>query len=264
MIHIDRYAYRSKLKKTDPMQKLFFAVLTLGMCLWADSNVISAAVLVLMGGITVFRGGTSLYFLMKLLAIPMSFLLVGVLTVAVKISEDPGIMLVSLPMAGVWVGISQQGLRDAGRLFLKALGSVTCLYYLSLSTPLVDMLSAFKRIGVPKLMVEMMGLVYRFIFVLFETAETIFNSQNSRLGYASLNSGYRSLGGLASTLFIRAYRRSDELYTALEARGYDGELNVLEEPYQRHWAGYFAPLAVNIILIVITLFLRQYEGGRLG
>lgn len=264
MIHIDLYAYRSRLKKTDPMQKLLFAGLTLGVCLWANSNVISVAVLALMGGITVFRGGTPLSFLLKLLAIPISFLLVGVLTVTVNISEDTGTMLVSLPMAGAWVGVSQQGLKDAARLFLKALGSVACLYYLSLSTPLVDMLSTFKRIGVPKLLVEMMGLVYRFIFVLLETAETIFNSQNSRLGYASLGAGYRSFSGLASTLFIRAYKRSDELYTALEARGYDGELNVLEKPYQRHWRGYFMSLAMNIFLIAITLLLRQYAGGRIG
>jgi len=264
MIHIDRVAYSSKLKKKDPLQKLFFTVLTLGVCLWADWTPVSIAILGIMGCITVLRGGIPLRFFMKLLLVPMSFLLVGVLTIAVNVSKNPQIFLVSLPLAGTWIGVSNQGLYDAVRLFSKALGAVACLYYLSLSTPMVDLLSALRRLKIPKLLIEMMSLVYRFIFVLLETADIIFTSQNSRLGYASISSAYRSLGVLASTLFIRAYKRSDELFTALEARGYEGELNVLEEPYEKHWARYFLPLAINILLIFSASFLKHSIGGLLG
>lgn len=264
MIHIDRLAYSSKLKKKDPMEKLFFAVLTLGVCLWADWIPVSVAVLLIMGCMTVLRGGIPFRFFVKLLLVPMSFLLIGVLTIAVNVSNNPELFLVSLPLAGTRVGVSSYGLYNAVRLFLKAAGAVACLYYLSLNTPMVALLSALKRLKVPKLLIEMMGLVYRFIFVLLETADTMFASQHSRLGYASLSSGYRSLGVLASTLFIRAYKRSDQLYTALEARGYEGELSVLEEPYEKHWTGYFVPLVVNVILVVTWFLFKQHTGGYFG
>lgn len=163
----------------------------------------------------------------------------------------------------MYLGVTQAGLQTALHLFFKALGSVSCLYYLSLSTPMTDVLAVLRRLKVPRLLVEMMGLIYRFIFVFLETAENMLTAQNSRLGYATLPAGYRSLAALMSNLFIRAYKRSDELYTALEARGYDGELNVLEEtscPFR--WTGLLPAVGLNCFLVLCTLYLRQYgEGG---
>lgn len=263
MINIDKYAYISRLKQTDPMQKLLFALLTLGICLWANSVSISMIVLLMMGGVTVCKGGTPFSLFVKLMLVPMSFLIIGVLTIAVNVSEDQSAFLFSVAVAGTHIGVSPAGLQNAIRLFFKALGTVSCLYYLSLTTPMVDLLAALRRLKVPKLLVELMGLIYRFIFVLLETADMMITAQNSRLGYSSISSGYRSLAAVASTLFIRAYKRSDELYTALEARGYDGELNVLEEPFKTHWTQYIAPIVINLFLIIATFFIRRFTGGLL-
>jgi cobalt/nickel transport system permease protein len=263
MINIDKYAYMSKLRQTAPLKKLLFALMTLGVCLWANSIAISLLVLLLMGWVTVYKGGTPFALFLKLMMVPLSFLVIGVLTIGINFSDNQGAFLYSIPVFGTHMGVSQTGLQNAARLFFKALGAVSCLYYLSLSTPMVDLLAVLRRLKTPKLLVELMGLVYRFIFVLLETADTMFTAQNSRLGYASLSSAYRSLAALASTLFIRSYKRSDELYTALEARGYDGELNVLEEPFQTHRKEYIAPVAINLFLILTTLFLRRFAGGLL-
>ncbi len=256
MIFIDKFAYKSRLKGIDPVQKLVFVLLTLAVCLWADNGAISVLVLFIMGVGIVFRGGTPFGFFIKMMLMPMTFLAIGLLTIVVNISQDPDVFLTSLPIANTRLGITYEGVHDAFGMFLKALGSVSCLYFLSLTTPMVDLLAVLRKLKVPKLLVELMGLVYRFIFVLLETADLIFTAQNSRLGYSNIRSGYRSLGALASSLFIRAYKRSDELYTALEARGYDGELKVLMEPYESHWAGYALAVAVNVLLITIALILK--------
>lgn len=261
MINIDKYAYNSKLKNIEPMEKFVFSILTLFVCLWADLSVISIFVLFVMGWVTVFKGGIPFPFFAKLLLLPMSFLIIGVITIAVNISSNTEIFLSYIPIGGTFIGISLTGLSEAVHLFLKSMGAVSCLYYLSLTTPMVDILSVFRRLKIPKLIIELMSLIYRFIFVLIETADTMFIAQDSRLGYRSLSSSYRSLGALASTLFIRAYKRSDELYTALEARGYDGELNVLEEKFEKSRLGYIAPIIINIFLIVTTLLLKKFSGG---
>lgn len=263
MINLDKYAYMSKLRQTDPMKKLLFALLTLGVCLWANSIIVSLLVLLIMGWVTVYKGGTPLALFLKLLLVPMTFLVIGVLTIGINFSVNQSSFLFSISAFGTHIGVSPAGMQNAARLFFKALGAVSCLYYLSLSTPMVDLLAVLRRLKAPKLLVELMGLIYRFIFVLLETADTMYTAQNSRLGYTSLSSSYRSLAALASTLFVRAYKRSDELYTALEARGYDGELNVLEEPFRTHMAEYIAPVAINLFLILTTLFLRRLTGGLL-
>lgn len=117
-------------------------------------------------------------------------------------------------------------------------------------------MSVLRRLRLPKLMVEMMGLIYRFIFVLLETAATMLIAQNSRLGYINLRTGYRSMGSMVSVLFIRAYKRSNELYTSLEARGYDGEIKVLEETYENNKKLVFLAALINGVLIFLALFLK--------
>ncbi|HHY27862.1 MAG TPA: cobalt ECF transporter T component CbiQ [Desulfitobacterium dehalogenans] len=256
MLNTDTYAYASRLKAIDPMQKFIFAFLTLGVCLWADQMVVSIAVIVLMSGATIVFGGAPFSVWLKLMIVPLSFLVIGIITIAINISRDVHSFLWAHSIAGYWVGISESGIREGINLFFRVLGSVSCLYFLSLSTPMVDLLSVLRRLRLPKLMVEMMGLIYRFIFVLLETAATMLIAQNSRLGYINLRSGYRSMGSMVSVLFIRAYKRSNELYTSLEARGYDGEIKVLEETYENNKNLVFLAALINGVLIFLALFLK--------
>jgi len=263
MISIDKYAYSSRLRRTDPIQKLVFAIMTLAVCIWAARNIISIIVILIMGGMTVRRGGIPLRFLLKILLVPMSFLIISIFTIAVNISENKELLLAAIPVSGIWIGFSAAGLKDSLQLFLKTMGAVSCLYFLALSTPMVDLLVALRRLRMPKILVELMGLVYRFIFVLLETANTIYNAQKCRLGYSSLSGSYRSMGVMVSMLFIRSYKKSDAIYTALEARGYDGELNVLAETYESHWSGYILAVAVNAPLVLLAIALKSTTGGSL-
>lgn len=233
MIHIDHYAYLSKNKAVDPGQKMVFTLLTLGTCILLGNNWVSLLVILVMSGYTVLKGGIPLGFFVRLMLIPISFLMIGLITIAVNIQPEAQGLLWSVPVGSRWVGISPGGLTLAGALFMKALGATACLYALSLNTPMVAILSALHRLGLPVLIVDLMGLIYRFIFVLMETAATIMTAQHARLGYGSLRAGYQSFGTMLTMLLIRALKRSDDLYTALEARGYQGELSVLEEDYQK-------------------------------
>lgn len=263
MLSIDQYAYSSRLKSKDPQEKLVFALMTLGVCLWADSLAVSLLVIMIMVGATVYIGGTPLLVFLKLLLIPMPFLMLGVLTIACGLSGDAQDYLYAVPVRDMYLGVSRTGLITATVLFFKAWGAVSCLYYLSLSTPLVDLLSTLRKLKCPKLITEMMGLIYRFIFVLLTTAETIYTAQNSRLGYFGVVRSYYSMGALISNLFIRVYKRADELYSALEARGYEDELQVLEEPFTRNWTGYAVPVVINAVLIITALLLRSVKGELL-
>jgi len=255
MLNADRYAYTSKLNNVNPMEKLIFALLTLVVGLWLDSLTVSIAILLIMTFFSVVKGGTPLAHYLKLMLIPFSFLLAGVFTVAVEVNAEQQEFLLYSQVFGQYIGFTPSGLTAAARLFFRALGAVSCLYYLALTTPMVDILSALKKVKCPQLLIELMSLVYRFIFILLETAETMITAQNSRLGYINIRAAYHSLSAMLATLFVRAYKRSDELYTALEARGYQGELKVLEEPYQRRRLGYLQTVVINSILIMMASIL---------
>lgn len=256
MLNTDTYAYASRLKAVDPMQKFIFAFLTLGVCLWADQLLVSIAVIIIMSGVAIGLGGVPLSVWLKFMFVPITFLIIGIFTIAINISQESNNYIFAFPVAGFWVGISEVGIYQGINLFFRVLGSVSCLYFLSLSTPMVDLLSVLRKLRLPKLVVEMMGLIYRFIFVLLETSATMFIAQNSRLGYVNLASGYRSMGSLASALFIRAYKRSNDLYTSLEARGYNGELKVLEESCEDKKTMVVMAVGVNGVLIALSLLTK--------
>ena len=88
-----------------------------------------------------------------------------------------------------------------------------------------------------------MLLIYRYIFVLLEIASNLRTAQNSRLGNKDYRTSLKSFGALASALFIRAIKKSNALYDAMESRCYDGTIRVLNETYP--------PAGKEIIAIVL-------------
>lgn len=228
MFIIDQYAYANRLRSAHPGEKFAFSVLTMAICLVSPSAVTSLAIVLLMAGAVVLRAGIPWRFYLKMMTIPFSFLLVGVATVAVSVSRHPDGVIYGFTVLGLTVGVTLRDLGIAAGLFCKSLGAVSCLYFLALTTPMVEIILVLKKLRVPSLFIELMGLIYRFIFVVMDTAAKIYTAQSSRWGYASLRTSYFSLGQLASTLFIKSYHRSQELFTALMSRCYNGELNVIE------------------------------------
>ena len=150
------------------------------------------------------------------------------------------------------MGCTYFSILTAARLFFKSLASVSCLYFLTLTTPIFEILSVLKKLKVPKLFVELMGLIYRFIFVLLDTANMIYISQNSRLGYSTLKTGFNSLGKLIANLFISSYKRSQDIYTAMESRCYDGDINLLENNYTYSYKNISLIIVVEIVLIIMN------------
>ena len=99
-------------------------------------------------------------------------------------------------------------LTEAVRVFSVSLACVAATLALALTTPMVDLTEQLRRWHVPALFVELMTLVYRFIFVLLETMQAMRIAQEARLGYSSVQRWLRSAGMLASNLYLRANVRA--------------------------------------------------------
>ena len=258
MFSIDRHAYSNRLRTVHPGEKFAFASLLLITSLAFPSIVSSLAIFLLMSGTVILRAGIPSRFYLKLMSLPFSFLVVGVITIAVSLSRNPGPALHGITVWGVTIGVTNHDLRVAAQLFLRSLAAVSCLYFLSLTTPMVEIIPVLKKLRVPVLFIELMSLVYRFIFVLMESAERIYTAQSSRCGYATFKSSYFSLGQLASNLFIKSYHQSKLLFTAMESRCYSGEIKVLEPRYNLSPANILIIVLIDLALIALAL----YTGGN--
>lgn len=256
MIDIDSYAYSNNLKTVHPAEKSLFAMITMVVCLTATMVVTPLIVLALMAGGIVIKAGIPTRVFVKLMLVPLSFLLISVLTIAFSVSTNPAGFWLAQTIHGLTVGIHYPDLITAVHLFLRSLGAVSCLYFLALTTPMTEIITVLHKMKVPVIITELMVLIYRFIFVFMETATTIRRAQLSRSGYVSMKSSFRSLSRLSSALLGKVFVKSQELYNALAARCYSGEIKVLTKKRPVSLRNYFMITGFEIPLILLNLLWR--------
>jgi cobalt/nickel transport system permease protein len=116
---------------------------------------------------------------------------------------------------------------------LKSWISVQAAIVLATSTPFPDLLGAMRAVHVPRLLVAIFSLMWRYLFVLADEVLRLMRARAARMGQADdqeLKPGgglawrARVTGGMAGNLFLRAFERSDRIYVAMLSRGYDGEV----------------------------------------
>lgn len=255
MISIDKLAYTSELRKANPMEKFAFSIITMFLCIALNKIAVSIIIFTIMTLFTIVKGKIPLNIYFKLILLPISFLIMGILTIAINILNNNNGVILSFALFGFKLGVTGNSLMAAGNIFFKALASVSCLYFLTLTTPLFEILIVLRRCKVPKLFVELMSLIYRFIFILLDRANMIFISQSCRMGYSNIKIGYKSIGTLITSLFVSSYKRSQDMYTSMESRCYDGEINLIEYDYKISHKNIVLIIILELILIVVGVVL---------
>ena len=256
----DRYAYQSRLRRVSPLPTLALAAVALVVCLCCDSIWVGLATVAVMGVLITALGGLPVRVYLHFLKVPLAFLVIGGITILIHSYPAGTAVVAALPVGERLWGFTAGDLYQAARLFCKAMGAVGCMYFLSLNTPITDLTMALEKLHVPHLLVELMELIYRFIFVLAETASNIRLAQESRLGYQGFRRSVHSLGTLSSMVFLRAWRKGQNIYTALESRGYTGSLTTLAGDYTPGL--WLIPLTVGVAGgQVLVLYLERMAVG---
>ena len=225
---IDHTACSSRLRYVPTRYKLGFALASMGLCLASAGLFAPVFIAAASGAVCVLFGGTDFRLYLKLLTVPAVFLLLGTAAAAVGISSEPYGQYM-LRLGGLYIYTSTNSIFGAARAALRALGAVGSLYTATLTTPLGDIVSALEKARVPKLITELMTMIYRFIFILTEVYVQLRTAAESRLGYRDRKTALRTFALTAANLFVIALHRSGAYYDALESRGYTGELRFLGE-----------------------------------
>ena len=174
--------------------------------------------------VAISRVGLLRVFLRSLIAIP--FILIALPTVFTK----PGIPLFELDLALFTLTGTLEGLDFFLSVLLKSWASVTAAVVLTATTPPLRLLEALRALRVPAVLVAIVMLMYRYLFVLVDEAQSLMRARTARSAAIGPKSGgslvwrAKSAGGMAGSLFIRTLDRSERIYMAMLARGYDGTL----------------------------------------
>lgn len=252
MLYIDQFVYANKMRTSHPSEKFAFAIITLGICLIAQKPLINFSVIAVMLGLLLFKAGIPGRVVLKLMLVPLSFLLIGVATVAVVFSPSNTGMLVSWELGSLHLGVTGNSFNLALSILLRALSSVTCLYFLALTVPMIELIYVLQTLRVPAIFIELMMLIYRFIFVFLETAFNIYTAQSSRWGYCNFKRSMYSFGILFGNLWQKVFFKSKALFNCLLSRGYENELKVINPRYKFSLANIMVFSLIDLGLIVLA------------
>ena len=250
ILSVDYYAYASHMRSWNATFKIIFSMLCLLLCLILNNIYVSIAVILIMGYMTVVIGGLELDHYISMLLIPIVFLLFGSAAIAVGFSWNP-VGQYNLNVFGwFYIYCSQASLWKASGLIFKALGAVSALYMMTLTTPLSELIVVLRKAHIPKVIIELMNMIYRYIFIMLDTHSRMKNSAEARLGYVDFKTSCYSFGQVASNLLIVSLKRGTDYYNALESRCYNGDLQFLEEekPIRKNQV---AGAAVVVALLIL-------------
>jgi cobalt/nickel transport system permease protein len=173
-----------------------------------------------------------------------------------------GTALFSLPFGAWTLTASVEGLVRFISIALKSWLSVQAAILLASCTPFPELLQAMRAVGIPRLLVAMFGLMWRYLFVLVDEALRLLRARSARSGIsrdaiASRKIGgsilwrARVAGGMAGNLFLRGIERSDRIYVAMLSRGYNGEVRALPLAALTHGGKLALGLGISILVVLL-------------
>jgi cobalt/nickel transport system permease protein len=196
-------------------------------------------------------------FYSKLLLIPLSFSLLSAIVVAFM--HGGGDQLFAFSVFGISLGVSEDGANLALLLIARTFGGMCSLFFIALTTPMVEIFSILKSLGLPDFLVELSMLIYRYIFVFVDQATVIHSAQVMRLGDAGIRNSINSFAMLSSVLFLRAWEQGERLIIAMDARCYDGKLDIVEQSSRAGGKAIFTVIAYLAMIAAIAVLTREIQ-----
>ena len=199
-----------------------------------------AAFVLAITGVAILRGP-----LPSVAALGMAFLLAVVGRIAGRWYRDRiGVLLLTLvpflivvPFAvgrgeRLWewrfLHVTDAGLIVALTLAMKTVALVTLALTLLTTAPMHTTLAAAGKLGVPRLLVHLTLLTYRYTFLLLDElnrlriALRVRGFRNAMTGHA-----YRTIGQVTGTLIVRGSDRAEHVAQAMRCRGFTGQFHTL-------------------------------------
>ena len=167
------------------------------------------------------------------------------------------------------ITITLEGLVRAVFMVIRILMLITCTFLLtyttspiSLTDGLEALLSPLKKIKVPVHELSMMMCIaLRFIPTLMEETDKIMSAQKARgadFETGKLTERVKALVPILVPLFVSAFRRADELATAMECRCYQGGEGRTKMKLLRYKRWDFQAYGVAALVLVGVIVLRNF------
>jgi energy-coupling factor transport system permease protein len=257
----------SLIHRLDPRMKIVLSILYI-VAIFLAKGVTSFALLILSAVVLVGLTGLSPAMILRGMR-PLLFIIV--FTAVINIFWMTGdVLLVQLGPVKIYLEGIINAILIVVRIVLLIVATSVFLTYtttpLALTDGLEQLLSPLKKLHVPVHEFSMMmTIALRFIPTLIDETQKIMNAQKARgadFSTGSLLQRAKALIPILIPLFISAFRRADELATAMECRCYTGgegrtRMNVLRST-AKDWLFLLAVLLLGAAIVLLNTYFPLY------
>ena len=220
---LEYYSYNSKINSWNPHLKFWYSMVLIVLGIILSNIYISISIVFICGFITIFLGKISLKKYIDFFKVPIIFLLISVAVININFSKNITDFYY-FNIGDLYIYTTDENIKKSCILFWRALSGVSSMYMLALSTPLNEIIYVMKKARTPQIIIELMYLVYRFIFIMRDSYKSMRKSIESRLGFRDYRISLLSFGKIISNILIVSLRKSNSFYDAMESRCYRGEI----------------------------------------
>lgn len=173
----------------------------------------------------------------------------------------PGRGLFALNIGPWRLVATDAGLLRFTSIMIRSWLSVQMAILLAATTQFPDLLHALRHLYVPQPIVVIISFMYRYLFVLADEAQRLMRAREARSarlpGSVSPAGGSivwraRVVGSMVGQLFLRSYERSDRVYNAMLARGYQGQLLTIN-PHRMTRQDWLVFIVALLLLALVQL-----------
>lgn len=257
----------SPVHRLDPRTKIIAVLLVISAVLLASNYLAYSLILLFVLGVTWL---SAIPLIMVIKSVKPLWMII-LITLIIHLFSTPGVTILSLgPLTVTQEGV-RQGILMTARLALLIVISSLLTFTTSpiaLTDAIERLLKPFQKTGLPAHeLAMMMTIALRFIPTLLDETDRIMKAQVSRgADFTSGNIVKRSKNmiPLLVPLFVSAFRRADELATAMEARCYRGGEKRTRMKELAFTGGDLVGFGVIVLLLIAVAVLRLNFGASLA
>jgi cobalt/nickel transport system permease protein len=164
----------------------------------------------------------------------------------------PGQALYKLPLSSLT--ITAQGLHGALLLIVRVETTMTLSALLVLTTPWMQLLKALRALAAPVEVIALLAMTHRYIVLLMETANAMFESRQSRMvGRLNGRQQRRLMVNTSGVLLSKTMTMGDQVFQAMQSRGFCGDVKLMIDFHLRR-ADYIAipGFAVAVVATILA------------
>lgn len=151
------------------------------------------------------------------------------------------------------LSIHQNGFLFLFNIMAKSWLSFLCMIMLASTTRFPRLLKGFEYLKVPKVILLIISFLYRYVFVLMDEIMRMRRARDSRSFGGGVLWHIKTAGNMIGVLFIRAYGRSERVYSAMVSRGFTGDIKTLDTLKVGRLDVCFSAVFVSYIIMVSVL-----------